>query len=110
MARMARRASRADGHESSERGWTFPRSDANTSVMRMFTSRNLYYGAIAGLTGSALMHAFRIWWERYTRHRSRDAIFGFDREADVCSAWMLLAWVPDTISEETAARVGLALH
>jgi hypothetical protein len=56
------------------------------------------------------MHAFRIWWERYTRHRSRDAIFGFDREADVCSAWMLLAWVPDTISEETAARVGLALH
>lgn len=75
-----------------------------------FKASNLLYGAVAGLTGSALMHAFRICWELATRHHSRHAIFGFDCEADVRSARLLLAWTPDNISEETAARVGLALH
>src|SRR5579875_1265843 len=76
----------------------------------MKTLRNLCRGAIAGITGSAVMYLFRLWWELVTQRRPSDAIFGFDREADVRSARLLLAARPGNLSEEDAARIALALH
>jgi hypothetical protein len=76
----------------------------------MRTLRNLCRGAIAGFSGSAVMYLFRLWWELVTQYRSRDAIFGFDREADLRSARWLLARKSQSLSEEEAANIALAFH
>jgi hypothetical protein len=76
----------------------------------MKTLRNLCRGAIAGFTGSAVMYLFRLWWELVTQRRPSVAIFGFDREADVRSARLLLAARPGNLSDEDAARIALAFH
>ena len=76
----------------------------------MKTLRNLCRGAIAGITGSAVMYLFRLWWELVTQRRPSDAIFGFDREADVRSARLLLAARPGDFSDEDAARIALVFH
>jgi hypothetical protein len=71
--------------------------------------RKILYGSLAGLAGSAAMHAFRLFWE--LEYCDKDGIFGFDREADVNSARLLYFWISqESLSECHAARVGLALH
>jgi len=68
-------------------------------------------GALAGITGAAAMHAFRLLWESATRHEAQRGIFGFDREADIKSARMLNAMVRRRpIPDREAERLGLALH
>lgn len=73
--------------------------------------RRFCYGTIAGLTGAAAMHVFRLWWEMATCHRQRDAIFGFDRAADMESAYFIFGWLSrKRLSQQKAAQLGLAFH
>ena len=73
--------------------------------------RKLWEGGLAGLAGSAAMHAYRLGWEFATEHRARDGIFGFDREADVNSARLVYGLIVEKdLSEQDAARAGLGLH
>ena len=68
-------------------------------------------GAIAGLASAAAMSVFRLAWEGITRHRVRDGIFGFDREADVVSANLVNELVlRKPLPVEAAAKLGLILH
>lgn len=68
-------------------------------------------GAFGGLAGSLAMHLFRKGWERGTRNRSEDGIFGFDREADVNSARLVTALIIGRELDETSAmKLGMALH
>lgn len=68
-------------------------------------------GGGAGLFASAAMHGFRVAWERGTHGLPRDAIFGFDQEADTSSAQLLSRIVAGrTISPPKAQQLGMALH
>jgi uncharacterized membrane protein YagU involved in acid resistance len=73
--------------------------------------RNLWAGALAGLTGSTVMHGFRLAWELRAARDNRDTIFGFDRETDINAARLIYrcfsnAFLPD----REAARLGIAMH
>jgi hypothetical protein len=69
------------------------------------------HGAGAGVAGSFAMHMFRLCWESATSHDPEQAIFGFDREADVNSARRLAStFVEQVMDPESAAKLGLALH
>lgn len=72
--------------------------------------RTLSRGLLAGLAGSAAMHGFRFWWEKATHYRRKNAIFGFDHEADVNSAHLLASYFRSSLPESQAARLGLGLH
>jgi hypothetical protein len=73
--------------------------------------RKLWQGALAGVAGAAVMQIFRIGWEKATKNAYRSAIFGFDHEADVKSAHLLLnCFSRERITETEAARLGLTLH
>ncbi len=58
------------------------------ALTSMTSLRKICLGAVAGLAGSAVMHGFRLGWERVAVN-DRDTIFGFDREADVNSARLI---------------------
>ena len=69
------------------------------------------FGAVAGLAGSLTMHAFRLVWESGTNNQPELGIFGFDHEADVNATRLLCSsFMEQSISEEKAAKMGLALH
>jgi uncharacterized membrane protein YagU involved in acid resistance len=70
----------------------------------------LFGGIVGGLAGAAAMHGFRLLWEAATDHREKDAIYGFDHEADVNSAHLLASRFGSSLSERQAARLGIVLH
>jgi hypothetical protein len=68
-------------------------------------------GLLAGLAGSAAMHIFRIGWEAVTNRDPRKGIFGFDREADVKSIYLIYRCISlERPPELRAASSGIALH
>lgn len=57
------------------------------------------------------MHGLRACWETAVKDRTREGIFGFDLEADVCSARLLYAcFSHNWLSDRQASSLGLALH
>ena len=71
----------------------------------------LWRGLLPGLAGSLAMHLFRKAWERGTRNRSEDGIFGFDREADVNSARLVAVLLSGhELDEKSGANLGMILH
>jgi uncharacterized membrane protein YagU involved in acid resistance len=68
-------------------------------------------GLLAGLVGSAAMHIFRLGWEAVTNCDPRKGIFGFDREADVNSVYVIYRYISrERPPELRAGRTGLGLH
>jgi hypothetical protein len=68
-------------------------------------------GLLAGFVGSAAMHIFRLGWESAVNCDPRKGVFGFDREADVNSTYLIYRWASHERPPETRARrTGLALH
>lgn len=80
-------------------------------MFKVLSPRNLCIGAVAGLTGSAAMHLFRLWWESVIGNRNKQGIYGFDHEADVNASRLLARLLGESnLSEQEAAQLGLALH
>jgi hypothetical protein len=72
---------------------------------------SLSRGLLAGLAGSAAMHIFRIGWQAVTNRDPQKGIFGFDREADVKSIYLIYRCISvERPPKRDAARTGLALH
>src|SRR5689334_12235427 len=73
--------------------------------------RALRRGLLAGLVGSAVMRIFRLGWEAVINCDPRKGIFGFDREADVNSVYVICDFISrKRPPERRAGRTGLALH
>lgn len=78
---------------------------------QMAILRVLRRGLLAGLAGSATMHVFRLGWEAAINSDPQNGIFGFDREADVNSAYVVCDLISrERPSELQAGRIGVALH
>ena len=77
---------------------------------RLLTSK-VIQGALAGIAGAMAMHAFRLGWESLTAHKPEHGIFGFDREADVHSAQLLVQLLlRRNVSDTVAETIGISLH
>lgn len=73
--------------------------------------RKLGIGVSAGLAGSAVMHGFRLIWERTVSRDARHTIFGFDDEADANGARLAYQlFSRDVLPAPQARRIGIAMH